>query len=331
MSKNLNIPKISIIVPVYKVEPYLRKCVDSILAQTYKNLEIILVDDGSPDGCPAICDEYSEKDSRVRVIHKPNGGLSDARNAGLEIATGEWLSFIDSDDWIEPSMYETLLKNANIHDAQISVGGVLDELITDNEIIVTKTTAGESVITETREKIDAISHFLSHSWSAWDKIYRREVFDGIRYPVGEINEDEAIALHLLDKCDRVVYTNEPFYHYIRRPESITTSSFSLKKLDWYRHCKANLEWIRANYPELERDAAIRYRGSLLWSLTEMALSDTDFRNEIQACLIELKQNSKLFRALPFQFRQDKIRLMMLLYLPYNVYRIFIRIKRRGKI
>ena len=101
-------PLISVIVPVYKVELYLRQCVDSLLAQTYSNLEIILVDDGSPDGCPAICDEYARKDSRVRVIHKPNGGLSDARNVGLDAARGEYIGFIDSDDWVMPDMYEYL-------------------------------------------------------------------------------------------------------------------------------------------------------------------------------------------------------------------------------
>lgn len=327
MSEALNKPQISVIVPVYKVEPYLRRCVDSILAQTYTNLEIILVDDGSPDSCGAICDEYAEKDSRVRVIHKENGGLSDARNAGLEIATGEWLSFIDSDDWIEPTMYEALLNNAGVHDAQISIGGVVDELLTENGVIVTKTTAGDSVVIEARKKQPAIQHFLNHSWSAWDKIYRREVFDGIRYPVGEINEDEAIALSLLDRCERVVYTNEPFYHYIRRPESITTSTFSLKKLDWYRHCKANLDWIRANYPELEEAAAIRYRNSLLWTLTEIALAEGDYRSEVKTLVAELKTNRKLFKKIPYQHSTDKIRAALLIHLPFAVYRAFIRIKR----
>ena len=105
-------PKISVIVPVYKVEKYLDKCVESIVNQTYKNLEIILVDDGSPDNCPAMCDEWAEKDERIRVIHKENGGLADARNAGMDIATGDYIGFVDSDDWIEPNMYEVLLKNA---------------------------------------------------------------------------------------------------------------------------------------------------------------------------------------------------------------------------
>ena len=103
---------ISVIVPVYKVEPYLDKCVRSIVEQTYQNLEIILVDDGSPDNCGAICDAWAEKDSRIKVIHKENGGLSDARNAGMDVATGQWIAFVDSDDWIAEEMYESLLNAA---------------------------------------------------------------------------------------------------------------------------------------------------------------------------------------------------------------------------
>ena len=119
-----NNPKISVIVPVYKVEKYLDRCVESIVNQTYKNLEIILVDDGSPDNCPVMCDEWAEKDERIRVIHKENGGLADARNAGMNIATGDYIGFVDSDDWIEPNMYEVLLKNALKYDADISRCGL---------------------------------------------------------------------------------------------------------------------------------------------------------------------------------------------------------------
>ena len=119
-------PLISIIVPVYDVEPYLRKCIDSILIQSYRDLEIILVDDGSPDNCGAICDEYAEKDKRIKVIHKKNGGLSDARNAGLDIATGEYIGFVDSDDWVMPDMYEYLYKAVKEYDADMSVCGYYD-------------------------------------------------------------------------------------------------------------------------------------------------------------------------------------------------------------
>lgn len=329
MSKDLNAPKISVIIPVYMVEPYLCRCVDSVLAQTYKNLEIILVDDGSPDNCGAICDEYARRDARIKVIHKENGGLSDARNAGLDVCTGEYIAFVDSDDWIEPNMYEKLLSYAEEHDAQIAVGGVSDELLTDSGVTVVKTTMHNAVCVEVLANTEAMRRYFHGSWAAWDKIYRREIFEDVRYPVGEINEDEAIVLCVLEKSSRVVYTNEVFYHYIRRPESITTNAFSVKKLAWKNHCAANLAFVQKRYPELELDAAARYRGSLLWSLTEIALTEGDFKAETKQMRRELWENRKLFWKVPYTFSQDKLRLAVLLYLPFCVYRVLILNKRRN--
>lgn len=221
---------ISIIVPVYKVEPYLRRCVDSILAQAYRNLEIILVDDGSPDHCPAICDEYATGDPRVCVIHKENGGLSDARNAGMEAAGGEWSSFVDSDDWIEPDMYQIILGKALQYNAQISVGGMRDEQEEEQrqyhgyrDDFLWRKNRRDTFTSEAMKRIVG-------SWSAWGRIYQRELFRDVRFPVGEINEDEAIALLLLAQCKRIAYTNKVLYHYIRRPGSIRNFCISEKKL-----------------------------------------------------------------------------------------------------
>ena len=195
---------ISVIVPVYNVEPYLRKCVDSILNQTYRKLEVILVDDGSPDNCGAICDEYAAKDARVRVIHKSNGGLSDARNAGLDIMTGDYVAFLDSDDWVEADMYRTLLTQMKHFDADMSLSGVADELEKDGSVTVTKVSDyGNTPFAESNT--DTMRRFLRTSWAAWDKLYKADLFSGIRYPVGEINEDEAIALQLLSRCRRLCY------------------------------------------------------------------------------------------------------------------------------
>jgi len=319
---------ISIIVPIYKVEPYLSKCIDSILAQTYTNLEIILVDDGSPDSCPAICDEYAAKDNRIIVIHKENGGLSSARNAGLDIAKGEYIGFVDSDDWIEPDMYEKLLQNAEMYQAEISVGGVNDELLTNEGTTILKTTKTDSVNHRCCTCTEAMQNYFKGSWSAWDKIYQKKVFENVRFPVGEINEDEAIVLHLLEKCSKVVYTNEVFYHYIHRPSSITTSSFSPKKLAWYRHCRDNLDWIRAHHPELTEAAAARYRSAILWTLTEIALSQSEFRDEVSILLSELKKHRSLFRKIPFIYATDRIRMFLLVRFPFGQYKALIRLKRR---
>lgn len=319
---------ISVIVPIYKVEKYLRKCVESILSQTHTNLEIILVDDGSPDNCGAICDEYAKQDARIKVIHKPNGGLSDARNAGLDIMTGEYVAFVDSDDWIGPRMYETLLQMLKLFQADIAIGGVADELEQNGKVTTVK-------VTNYREKpfyesaTEAMHRFFTTSWAAWDKLYKADLFWDIRYPVGEINEDEAIVLQLLSKCTRVCYTNEVFYHYMRRPSSgsITAASFSVKKLAWQAHCRDNLEFVQAHYPALVPDAAARYRGSLLWSLTEIALSDENYAGETQALLSALRSQKKLFYAAPFSYRQDRLRMWLLLHVPFSVYRAIIRFRR----
>lgn len=319
---------VSVIVPVYKVEPYLRKCVDSILSQTYQNLEIILVDDGSPDACGAICDKYAKQDNRITVIHKPNGGLSDARNAGLDVMTGDYVAFVDSDDWIMPRMYETLLQMLKQFQADMAFGAVADDLEQDGKVTTVKVSNyGDEPFSESA--VEAMRRYFHGSWAAWDKLYKADLFRDIRYPVGEINEDEAIVLQLLSKCTRVCYTNEVFYHYMRRPSSgsITAASFSVKKLAWQAHCRDNLEFVQAHYPALVPDAAARYRGSLLWSLTEIALSDEDYDREVQALLSALRDQKELFCAAPFSYRQDRLRMWLLLHVPFSVYRAIIRFRR----
>ena len=319
---------ISVIVPIYKVEKYLRKCVESILSQTHTNLEIILVDDGSPDNCGAICDEYAKQDARIKVIHKPNGGLSDARNAGLDIMTGEYVAFVDSDDWIGPRMYETLLQMLKLFQADIAIGGVADDLEQDGKVTTVKVSNyGDEPFSESAA--EAMRRYFHGSWAAWDKLYKADLFRDIRYPVGEINEDEAIVLQLLSKCTRVCYTNEVFYHYMRRPSSgsITAASFSVKKLAWQAHCRDNLEFVQAHYPTLVSDAAARYRGSLLWSLTEIALSDENYAGETQALLSALRSQKELFYAAPFSYRQDRLRMWLLLHVPFSVYRAIICFRR----
>lgn len=319
---------ISVIVPIYKVEKYLRKCVESILSQTHTNLEIILVDDGSPDNCGAICDEYAKQDARIKVIHKPNGGLSDARNAGLDIMTGEYVAFVDSDDWIGPRMYETLLQMLKQFQADMAFGAVADDLEQGGRVTTVKVSNyGDEPFSE--GVVEAMRRYFHGSWAAWDKLYKADLFRDIRYPVGEINEDEAIVLQLLSKCTRVCYTNEVFYHYMRRPSSgsITAASFSVKKLAWQAHCRDNLEFVQAHYPALVPDAAARYRGSLLWSLTEIALSDENYAGETQALLSALRSQKKLFYAAPFSYRQDRLRMWLLLHFPFFVYRAIIRFRR----
>lgn len=321
-------PLISVIVPVYKVEQYLHQCVDSILAQTYKNLEIILVDDGSPDNCGAICNDYAAKDARIKVLHKSNGGLSDARNAGMAISTGDYISFVDSDDWLPVDSIQYLYGILIENNAQLAIGG--RERVNDADGYILDTDFYGSVDVRVMDKIESMRSMFYNGCASWARLYKREVHIDIPFPVGEINEDEAIVLQILEKCDYVVQSNHIVYHYRCRDESITTTSFSAKKLIWQKHCADNLAFIHENYPELELDAAKRYRDSILWSLTEIALSSDVFHEHIQLLIADLHRNNNLFFSAPFSYPQDKIRLFCLFHFPFNFYRTLIRIKRRIK-
>lgn len=317
-------PLISVIVPVYKVEQYLRVCVDSILDQTYTNLEIILVDDGSPDNCPVMCDEYAAKDSRVKVIHKANGGLSDARNVGLSVINGEYLMFVDSDDILPLDAVKILYTLALKYDSELVIGSYTRFSDNDDENADNKDTPSAHSMT----KIEAIQHMLQNGCASWGRLYRADIHENIFFPIGEINEDEAIVLDILDKCNRVILTNECVYKYRMRPESITTTAFNPQKLIWAKHCRDNLAWIRERYPELTNAAVTRYRSSLLWSLTEIALSEDTYIAERKLFVSELRQHCKLFNQIHFEYATDKIRCLMLTYLPFSLYRAFIRIKRK---
>ncbi len=221
---------ISVIVPVYNVEKYLPQCIDSILNQTEKNLEIILVDDGSLDNSGKICDEFSKKDDRIVVIHKKNNGLSSARNAGLEIAKGNYIGFVDSDDWLDKSMYEILLKLLKENNSDISCCDFFKTANSDGSIPHI-----DNEIINSYNNIESLNNFYNDLYTqtvvAWNKLYKRELFKDISYPVGKIHEDEGTTYKLYYKANKITYTNRPLYYYRITPNSITTSKFNKKRLD----------------------------------------------------------------------------------------------------
>lgn len=221
---------VSIIVPVYKVEEFLPNCVDSILAQTYGDFELILVDDGSPDQCGAMCDSYAKKYKQVRVLHKENGGLSSARNAGLEVCKGEYIAFVDSDDAISPYYLEVLLEEAIANNADI----VQCEFEKSENIPVwTKPREYQRIIRVGDEIEDNMFINDVPITVAWNKLYKRKIFLdlGLRYPIGRIHEDMFLTPKILYYAERMVIIDEPLYFYRERSDSIMSSSFSLKKLD----------------------------------------------------------------------------------------------------
>lgn len=239
-------PRLSIIVPVYKVEQYIHKCVESILAQGFKDFELLLVDDGSPDNCGKICDEYAQKDERIRVIHKENGGLSDARNFGIEAAKGEVLSFIDSDDYIDSHMYEEMLEYMDKHDLDVVCA---DVYIVRGEKLKFKPRYNEDKIFVDKE---AINEILDGSLdnSACNKIYKRSVVADVRYPKGRVYEDVATTYKIIFNSKRVGYMCKPYYYYIKRESSIVASSFNSKsRYDQFLGYKERLSFAEAN--ELE--------------------------------------------------------------------------------
>ena len=224
-------PKISIIVPVYKVEPYLRRCIDSILAQTFADFELILVDDGNPDRCGIICDEYKEKDARIYVIHQMNGGLSAARNAGIDWAfdnsNSEWLTFIDSDDWVHPKYLEFLYAAVVENNVKISMCPLIetDKYYIDEDDIgcsSKEVTAGEAYILNTR----TIS-----AYAVGRLFHKAGCFSNIRFPVGRLWEDLATIYKILWSAKSIALVDRPLYYYFRNSEGIVHSAWCPKKLD----------------------------------------------------------------------------------------------------
>lgn len=237
--------KISVIVPIYKVEDYLHRCVDSIINQTYTNLEIILVDDGSPDNCPMICDEYAKKDSRIRVVHKKNGGLSDARNAGIDIATGEYIMFIDSDDFVDIEMMESMMKNMIDNNVDMVVCNI-KYVYEDREVV--KYNQADRIL----DRYEAMEEYLKDGVVqavAWNKLYKKSLINDMRYKVGKTNEDEFFTYKVVDKTDKIYYNSRPFYNYIQRDSSIM-GKYSLKRLDGVEASYERLNFIKERYPDL---------------------------------------------------------------------------------
>lgn len=242
-------PLISVIVPVYKVEKYLAKCVDSILAQTYRNLEVILVDDGSPDICGDICNAYAGMDARVKVIHKENGGLSSARNAGIDIAQGEYFGFVDSDDWIEPEMYETLLSALLKYGAKVACGGRYDVDGATGEKTIGLCPQKEECVSG-MEMLGRVFVWENCDSAAWDKLYHRSLFETIRYPHGMVNEDIAIFYKLMELTEKVAFCDKPLYNYLHRENSITTAKISNKTFHFVQHTDVIYPYIQKEHPEL---------------------------------------------------------------------------------
>lgn len=222
-------PLISVIIPVYQVEPYVAHCIESVINQTYRKLEIILVNDGSTDGSGKICDKYADRDARIKVIHQENQGLSIARNRGIEVAQGEYLCFVDSDDWVDERFIDVMYRISVETGCDIVQCG-FQNVISDD----TERDGREGNYTVYSPKEFSISAYTLLSWKcnvAWNKLYKKSLFEGIRYPKGKIHEDEFTTYRLVWNANNIAVTNTKLYFYRQRTDSIMGSVYSLKRLD----------------------------------------------------------------------------------------------------
>lgn len=313
---------VSIIVPVFRVEEYLKRCIESMINQTYKNIEIILVDDGSDDNCPKICDEYSKKDQRITVIHKQNGGLSDARNFGIKKSKGEYITFVDSDDTIEPDYIECLLNTLIKNNADISICGYMVKYDNGKNI---PNANGKKLVLNSKETLENMLYQEDFNVASWAKLYKRNLFDKIEFPVGKIHEDAFTTYKLVLKSKTIACDLKPLYNYMIRSNSILTGKFSEKKLlvvDAYDEME---EVLLKKYEDL-KDAAIRgkvyARISCLRQMINCKPRLVDLEKKFRKEILSYKKNILFDKKAA---KRDKIAIITLLFgrnafrLSWNIY------------
>lgn len=260
---------ISIVVPLYNVEQYLQKCVDSLINQTYKNLEIILVDDGSPDNCPKICDEYAKQDIRIKVIHKENGGLSDARNAGMKVARGEYISFIDSDDWIKSEMIEDMYNRMIEDNSDLVSSGVIWVDVDGTEIRTA--TVSENCVLNTEQAMKELINDGKLKQHVWNKLYKTDLIKNIPFDKGKYHEDVFWSYKVIGESKRISIEKNSYYFYVQRSESIMGEKYSAKRLDALDAMELRCEYMKEKFPKLYNNALTVYIGSCMYHL-QLALT-----------------------------------------------------------
>ena len=295
--------KISVIIPIYNVEKYLKRCIESVMNQTYSNLEIILVDDGSPDNCGKICDEYQEKDSRIKVIHKKNGGLSDARNAGIKIATGEIISYIDSDDYIDKDMYEYMLSEMIREDADIVICGT--KIDYDDGTTRIKNSESRKVL-NTKDALIELNSFKSFDMAVWNKLYKREIIDGISFPIGKKSEDYFVMYQYFDRAKKILILPEAKYHYIQRANSISRGKNVTH--DYIEGSKQQKAFFDKKYPEISFVGNTAYAFSYIATYNRYLKNKLQlpqnlkkqFKNEVKKYINDIRRNPYITKAKKMQ-------------------------------
>lgn len=321
-------PLISIVIPVYGVEAVLPRCLDSVLRQTYRDLEIILIDDASPDRCCEICDSYAERDARIRVIHRAeNGGISAVRNDGLDAASGTYLAFVDSDDYVEPDFIEFLYGLLIKYDADISGCGALIHRV--NGRVDASETFEETFVMSPKDAVERMCYNNKFYITLWDKLYRRSLFDGLRFPIGKQFEDTALTPIVASRARCLVANGLPKYHYVYFDRSITNCEFSRKKLDYLDAADQMAAFVVSSWPDLKPAAERKQLHAEFSTLCQLVNSSTRDR-ELESVLmrrIRSRQRS-VFWNRKAAFR-DKIAILSLLF-GYPVFRFAWKCYRKVK-
>lgn len=285
----MNSSLISVIVPVFRVEPYLRRCVDSILVQTHKNMEIILIDDGSDDNCPQICDEYARLDSRIVVVHKENGGLSSARNAGLDIARGDYIGFVDSDDAIEKDMYEVLLETMLSNDADVAICDFEKwDGVSDTEHHSDTYTTQSYSHDEMLRLFFRVDQPVLYT-SVWNRLYKKSAISDVRFTFGVINEDVDFSYKIFLNCNKVSITDACKYKYLVANASITRKHFTPKDLDYYAVWQNVVDLAREHDPGNLAYAEMNLKRCDLTLLLKYAMYDIKGFDDPQKQISEMKR------------------------------------------
>lgn len=319
---------ISVIVPIYNVEKYLGKCIDSVLKQTFYNYELILVDDGSYDNSPQICDGYAAKDKRIKVIHIPNCGVAAARNVGLDNAKGKYISFVDSDDFIEETMLEdmfSLIKN-NDYELVMCNFGIYHE---DIDIIRTEAFPIEDTVLDQKELYEKL--YAKKGWSyvvLWNKLYKKEIFDNIRFPVGKIHEDEYMIHHIFEMVNKAVTTKRVYYNYRYRctSDSIMTKKYNIQRLDITDALLDRVVFFNGKgWYELEYKTTWLYFAEVTSKLKIFFNGDKEEIKRIAVVRRKLFKNIFLFLHNPYFTLKQKI-LILCLCINFNLYKKIFELK-----
>lgn len=279
---------VSVIVPVYNVEEYLDTCIKSIINQEYTNLEILLIDDGSTDSCLKICNDYAKVDDRIKVIHKENGGLSDARNVGIENCNGSYITFIDSDDYIEKNYISMLYSLIKEYSADISMG---KQYVHYPKKII-DTGSYKTLKMNAHETLEKMMYSEDVDVSAWAKLYKTELFDNIRFPKGRLYEDSATTYKLIDKSQCIVLKSIPIYNYIIRNSSITNNAFAKQKMDLIVSTKEMTTYVSEKYPDLKDSCDRRLMYAYLSTLVQYNKTKSAERHYFDELWKYIKENRK---------------------------------------